>query len=389
MRIGIDIRTLMDKQYSGVSWYTFDLLTEILRQDEVNDYTLFYNSGHDISGRMPAFGKKIISTRYPNKFFNYFLQKTARRPKLDELCGRVDVFWQPHINFSSFSAGTKVILTVHDLSFLVFPEFFSWRKGVWHSFMGLKRLIDRADVIVAISESTKKDMIRFFPKAKDKIKVIYSGCGPEFLKIPRQDAKLLEIKKKYSLGDNFVLSIGTTEPRKNAAGLIKAFDKADLDGWQLVLAGASGWKNGLFHKALKEAKNKDNIKLLGYIDKEDRPYLYNLAGIFAYPSFYEGFGLPVLEAMACGTPVITSAVSSLPEITGDSALLVSPDNEEDLVIALKQLASSQVLRNYHSTKGLERAKKFSWQRTAEEYLAIFNYELQITNSKKRDYVKNY
>jgi glycosyltransferase involved in cell wall biosynthesis len=374
MRIGVDIRTLMDSQYSGVSWYTFDLLTEILRQDKTNDYTLFYNSGRDISGRMPNFGKKIISTRYPNKFFNYFLQKIARRPKLDELCGGVDLFWQPHINFSSFSTKTKTVLTVHDLSFLAFPEFFSWRKGIWHRFMGIEGLIKRADIIIAISESTKKDILRFFPEAKDKIKVVYSGCGPEFLKIPKQDAKLLEIKKKYDLGDNFILSIGTAEPRKNAAGLIRAFDKAGLDGWQLVLAGASGWKNKSLHKAIKESKNKENIKMLGYIEKEDRPYLYNLAKIFAYPSFYEGFGLPVLEAMACGCPVISSAVSSLPEITGDAAILVNPKNDEDLSVALRALVASNNLRKSYSDKGLLRAKDFTWQRTAGEYLSIFNSE---------------
>jgi glycosyltransferase involved in cell wall biosynthesis len=372
MRIGVDIRTLMDEQYSGVSWYTLDLLTEILRQDKINDYKLFYNSGHDVSGRVPALGKEIVATRYPNKFFNYLLQKFLHRPKLDELCGKVDVFWQPHINFSSFSVGTKVILTVHDLSFLVFPEFFSWRKCIWHRFMGLEGLIGRADVIIAISESTKNDIIRFFPSAKDKVRVVYSGCGPEFVKLPADDPRLLEVKRKYGLGDNIVLSIGTAEPRKNAAGLIKAFDEANLYGWQLVLAGASGWKNKAFHKAIKEAKNKENIKLLGYVDKDDRPYLYNLAKVFAYPSFYEGFGLPVLEAMACGTPVITSAVSSLPEIAGDAAVLVSPDNDEDLSVALKSLVKSDGMRDWYSAKGLSRAKDFTWRRTAEEYLSIFN-----------------
>jgi glycosyltransferase involved in cell wall biosynthesis len=387
MRIGVDIRTLMDREYSGVSWYTLDLLTEILRQGKQNEYILYYNSGHDVSGRLPLFkdgNVKIVSTRFPNKFFNYFLQKLCRWPKLDVIAnhlafphsqggtkGGLDIFWQPHLNFSSFSKGAKKILTIHDLSFLVYPEYFSWRKNIWHYLLDVRRLITAADIIIAISESTKRDLIRFFPQIENKIKVVYSGVGREFRKIAAANEKLLEIKKKYGLGEKFILSLGTAEPRKNAAGLIRAFDRADLSGWELVLVGASGWKNKAFHQALKAAKNKDKIKLLGYVDKDDRPYLYNAAKIFAYPSFYEGFGLPVLEAMACGTPVITSSVSSLPEITGDAALLVDPNNEEELVIVLQQLAISEQVRKAYSAKGLEQAKQFSWKKTAEEYFNIF------------------
>ncbi len=385
MRIGVDIRTLMDKQYSGVSWYTFDLLMEILRQDKANEYILYYNSGHDISDRMPKFEQsnvKTINTSYPNKFFNYILQKIFNWPKLDGVVGEVDVFWQPHINFSSFSNKTKVILTVHDLSFLIFPEFFSWRKSIWHSFMGLKKLINRADKIVAISESTKMDLVNFFPSSKDKIVIVYSGSGNEFRPISSDDAKLKQVKDKYGLGEKFILSIGTTEPRKNIAGLIRAFDQAELEGWQLVLVGADGWKNKELRKKLEERK-KDNIKCLGYIDKEDRPYLYNLASAFSYVSFYEGFGLPVLEAMACGCPVITSNVSSMPEIAGDAAVLVNPSNDNDLAITIKSLSSSEELRRTYSEKGLLRAKNFSWQRTAEEYLSI----LRSINQEKSNYAK--
>lgn len=381
MRIGVDIRALMDSQYSGVSWYTLDLLSEILRQDQQNEYILYYNSGHDVSARISQLGfhdsdrLKIVATRYPNKIFNYILQKIFRWPKLDELCSGVDVFWSPHINFSSFSSESKKVLTIHDLSFLVFPQFFSWRKGIWHSLMGLKKLIDEADVIVAISESTKNDIIKFFPAAKDKVRVVYSGCGEEFRKIPADDQKLLEIRKKYDLTNKFILSLGTSEPRKNIASLIRAFDEAGLEGYDLVLAGARGWKNKAIHRAYKEAKNKDRIKFLGYVEKEDRPYLYNAATIFAYPSFYEGFGLPVLESMACGTVVITSTTSSLPEVANEAAILIDPNNQASLTTALRDLARSENLQETLAARGLERAKKFSWKRTAEEYIKIMNTEL--------------
>lgn len=374
MKIGVDIRVLMDRQYSGVSWYTFDLLNEILRIDKQNEYILYYNSGRNISYRLPKFEQenvRIASTCYPNKLFNYMLQRFCLWPKLDELCGGVDVFWSPHINFSSFSFGTKRILTIHDLSFLVFPNFFSFRKNIWHSLINLKKLITEADVVIAISESTKNDIIVFFPETKDKIKVIYSGCGQDFKKVSPADPKLLEIKKKYDLGDKVILSLGTSEPRKNAAGLIEAFDQADLPGYELVLAGARGWKNKKLYRAYEEAQNKNNIKLLGYIEKEDRPYLYNLASIFTYPSFYEGFGLPVLESMACGTPVITSAASSLPEVASEAALLIDPNNQNSLIVALRELALSDNLRQELANKGLERSKYFSWEKTAKEYIKNF------------------
>jgi glycosyltransferase involved in cell wall biosynthesis len=312
-----------------------------------------------------------VATHYPNKIFNYFLQRIFKWPKLDELCHGVDIFWSPHINFSSFSSEGKKVLTIHDLSFLVFPQFFSWRKNIWHSLMGLKKLINEADVIIAISESTKNDIIKFFPAAKNKVTVVYSGCGEEFKKIINTDQKLLEIRKKYNLENKFILSLGTSEPRKNITSLIRAFDEANLEDYDLVLAGASGWKNNALKEAYKRAKNKDRIKLLGYIEKDERPYLYNAATIFAYPSFYEGFGLPVLEAMACGTTVITSTTSSLPEVANEAAILIDPNNQASLTTALRDLARSENLQETLANRGLERAKKFSWVKTAEEYIKIF------------------
>ncbi|MDD4901889.1 MAG: glycosyltransferase family 1 protein [Patescibacteria group bacterium] len=427
MKIGIDIRPLMDKEYSGVSWYTLDLLTEILRQDRQNEYVLYYNSGRDISNRISELAclparqgfqnsdnVKIAATHYPNKIFNYFLQKIFHWPKLDAIAaknsppfkgggrggqppsfirrglgvvpqGGVDVFWQPHFNFANFSRNCRVVLTVPDLSFISYPEFFSARKNFWHKFLGVRKLIERADIIVAISENTRQDIIRYFSVPADKIKMIYAGVGAEFRPLRRSpaaetatgqnDLELASVKNKYGLPEKFILNIGTFEPRKNLAGLIGAFDAvADLPGmgeWHLVLAGSGGWKNKEIFKAIDKAKNKARINIIGYIKKDERAALYNLAEIFAYPSFYEGFGLPVLEAMASGTPVITSAVSSLPEVTGDAALLVDPHDENSIAKALQILMQDEKLRGSYSARGLERAKDFSWKKTAREYLEIF------------------
>lgn len=406
MKIGIDIRPLMDREYSGVSWYALDLLTAIFQQDKINEYCLYYNSGRDISARMPKFEQgnvRIISTSFPNKLFNYFLQNILGWPKLDKIVpsikrggpasagtGCVDIFWLPHLNFASFSKKCRKILTIHDLSFLVFPEFFSWRKNFWHKMLNVKKQVLAADRIVAISENTKNDIIKFFNAPADKISVIYSGVGNEFrpwrrdLKAetalePKNNIEALEkIKVKYGLPEKFILNIGTIEPRKNIVGLVQAFDLTMEDpnakDYYLVIVGAGGWKNKEIYNAISLAKHKDKIKVIGYIEKSERVYFYNLAAIFCYPSFYEGFGLPILEAMASGAPVITSAVSALPEVAGDAALYVDPNDIATISKAMLQLITDPGLSRQMAERGFAQAKKFSWPKTAENYIRIFNQE---------------
>jgi glycosyltransferase involved in cell wall biosynthesis len=265
MNIGVDIRVLIDKEYSGVSWYTLDLLTAILTADRENQYFLYYNSFKDLSCRLPEFNQsniKIFSTEFPNKIFNYFLQKIFHWPKFDKIFGseKIDIFWSPHINFSSFSKNCKKILTIHDISFLLYPEFFSWRKNFWHRFLGLKKLVKDADTIITISENTKRDVVEKFKISGKKVKVVYPGVNGQFNKI--SDSDLRKIKEKYTLPDNFIFNIGSFEPRKNIAGLIRAFDVAadKLKDYCLVLAGGRGWKNKEIFSAFAKAKNKNRIK---------------------------------------------------------------------------------------------------------------------------------
>jgi glycosyltransferase involved in cell wall biosynthesis len=380
MRIGIDIRTLMDEKYSGISWCTYNLLQEIFALDHNNEYLLFYNSGRNIAGRMPKFNQpnvKIIATHYPNKIFNYFLQKILHRPKIDELLGGVDVFWSPHLNFTVLSDQTKFLLTVHDLSFLSHPEYFSCRKNWWHQLLGVPHLVNRADCIVAVSENTKYDIIDNLGISKEKVTVISNGAGKEFRRLPPDDEKSLSVKKKYDLPEKFILYCGAIEPRKNITGLIKAFDLAtaedgNLKDYQLVLVGPAGWKNKAVYQAITESPCRGRIKMIGYIEDKERVCYYNLCSMFCYPSFYEGFGLPVLEAMACGAPVITSEVSSLPEITGQAALLVDPNDINSIAAAIKATAAGTKLQPIIAEKGIKQAEKLTWSQAAKTYLDIFN-----------------
>lgn len=376
MKIGIDARTLMDKNYSGVSEYTLNLLTNIFAIDKENDHVLFYNSGKDISGVLPEFDQKnvrYLGKRFPNKIFNYLLQNILHWPKIDQITD-TKIYFLPHINFISLSNKCKKIITIHDLSFLKFPCYFSWRKNIWHRFINVKKLIRQFDTVVAVSENTKQDIIQMCGVEADKIKVIYSGINENFKKITNENI-LDRTKKKYNLPDKFILYLGTIEPRKNIESVIHAYEKLmaeneNLRDIKLVIAGGDGWNTDKIYKVLNSSTQKDNIIFTGYVDNNDKPALYSLAQIFVYPSYYEGFGFPVLEAMACGAPVITSFTSSLPEICGEAAVYIDPYNFNELTRAIKQILADNDLREELINQGFEQIKKYSWPKAAQEYLNI-------------------
>ncbi len=378
MKIGFDIRTLMDAKYSGVSEYTLNLVKALLDNDQKNEYVLFYNSYCDVSSRLPSFNQKNVRVEkksYPNKVFNYLLQKGLNWPKVDRLL-KVDLFFMPHLNFISLSGQAKSVITVHDLSFLRYPEFFSWRKNFWHRMLGIRRLLHKFDRIVAVSESTKADVIDLCSIPPEKITVIRSAINPMFVNSRIESDRAIKIREKYKLPKQYLLYLGTIEPRKNIEGLIGAYDifRSNNQGSsinKLVLAGGWGWKSGSVKSAWRNSNYRNDIIFLDYIDADDRPYIYRSASLFIYPSFYEGFGFPPLEAMSCGVPVITSASSSLPETVGRGALLVDPYNITDIANAMAEVLNNNNLRLNLKNQGLIQAERFNWQNTAQKYLELF------------------
>jgi len=382
MKIGIDIRTLMDEQYSGVSEYTLNLILGILDKNEIDqkyEIKLFYNSGHDITKQMPNFEKykcEVVYTRYPNKIFNYLMQKGLSYPKLDKLLG-VDIFIFPHINFFKTSSSSKSILTIHDLSFLRYPEFFSLRKNIWHFILNVRKMVREVDKIITISENTKKDIVELLGVDEEKVYVIKSGINKkEFEVINPQDYKYKEIKKKYNLSQNFFLYLGNLEPRKNIPGIIKAYDifmkNYPKSSYELVIAGGGGWKNKDIYKTRDKSENKDSIRFLGYIPRDEKKYLYNMASLFLFPSLYEGFGLPPLEAMACGVPVLTSSISSLPEVTNNCAILVNPLSPISIAKGMEEGAFNKNLRKDLIAKGFENVKNFDKSKIIDRYFEVIN-----------------
>jgi len=360
----------MTKNKTGVGEYTTELLSSVFALDKSNQYFLFYNSAEDVSVQIPKWtGENIhyVHTRWPNKLLNISL-KLFNWPKLDKLTGQIDVWFAPNLNFTALSKKTKFILTVHDLSFEFFPEFSTLRQRLWHKIINPKKQCQRADTILVPSENTKRDLVDYYKIPAEKIKTIYPGLSSIFANPVSEKEK---IKIKYNLPQHFILFLGTIEPRKNILGLIDAFEKSYSSlplPYSLVIAGAPGWKNKKIYERTEKSPLKDKIKFIGYVESEDKPALYASASLFVYPSFYEGFGFPVLEALASGVPTITTNRSSLPEITGPSAYLVNARYPGQLSEAITKLLTDQNLRERQTKNGLVQAEKFKWKKAAEEFL---------------------
>lgn len=377
MKIGVDIRVLMDEYYSGVSEYAANLLSAILALDKDNHYKLFYNSWHNLDKRLSSWQREktvVYGSHIPNKIFNYFYQKIFAYPKIDSFLGGVDLFWSPHFNFTSLESKTKKIVTVHDLSFLRYPEFFSVRKNIWHRALNVKKNLRLADKIIAVSENTKNDIIELVGISPEKVQVIYSGNNA--VKGIFTECEGTDFFNKHKLNGRIALYLGTVEPRKNIGGLITAYNflrsgSGEFADVKLVIAGANGWKNKKIYHQWSLSPYKDDIIFLGYISQKEKDILYSKSSVFVYPSFYEGFGFPPLEAMTNGLPVVCSNVSSLPEVVGSAALMINPFKPEEIVTAIIMILNDASLRQNLTAKGFAQIKKFSWEKTAEEYLKVF------------------
>jgi glycosyltransferase involved in cell wall biosynthesis len=372
MKIGIDIRCLMEPHYSGISEYTYNLLDQLFRIDDKNQYFLFYNTTRAIN--LPDFKYPNVifkGFRYPNKIFNLAL-RFLKIAAIDKLIGGVDVFLIPNFLFLNLSGDCKKILIVHDLSFDLYPQFFTFKRRLWHKLIGPKDLCRSADLVIAISENTKNDIIRLYGLDPKKIKVIYPGISPSFFQNIDPGEKQ-RIRDKYNLPEHFVFYLGNLEPRKNVESLILAFGQVKDESLSLVIAGSHAWKYKNIYKIWQNSPAKKRIKFLGYVDSADKPALYAAASMFVYPSIYEGFGLPPVEAMACGTPVISSFNSSLVESVATAGLLIDPNNLSDIARAIDQLMADQALKDSLIAQGRIQSSKFRWEDAARDILDQINH----------------
>ncbi len=379
-RIGIDIRCLTDGKRTGVEEYTVNILERLFELDQKNQYILFLNSFREPNFDLQIFSKyknvSIKQFRYPNKILNLCFWYFGW-PCADEMIGGVDVFFMPNINFIALSQKTKLVLTIHDLSYEIFSESFSLKRQLWHSILNPRKLAKRADKIIAVSNSTKNDILLQWKINAQKIQRIYNGIDENFEQVDRNDPKLIEVKEKYHLPFNFIFFLGTIEPRKNIPAIVKAYDQLrslnnpHLDKYKLVIAGGKGWKTGKILDVMREAKFTNDIIFTSCIRNEDKAAVYTLASLFVYPSFFEGFGIPVLEAMRCALPVVASNTSSIPEVAGNGAIMVDPDRPDELFLAMKEILLDRDFCANLKEQAQKQAIKFNWKTSARELLVVF------------------
>ncbi len=367
MKIAIDVRSLMEGGVSGIERYTAEMVRALAAVAPQNEYHLFYNSARKVT--LPDFGSGVAvhEFRYPNKVFK-LAQRFLDAPKWDRWLPAVDCVFMPSLGLVPLSAGLPLVSVFHDLSYEHFPELFNFKQRVWHAVMKPRQLAQRSQAVIAVSEHTKQDLVNVYGVPEEKVQVVYSGVslglttGPAF-------AKASAGRPVAGLPAHFVLYLGTLEPRKNVDSLICAYSAiADHVAQDLVIAGAAGWSTGEIDKAMRASRARDRIHVLGFIPEEEKAALYTAADLFVYPSLYEGFGFPPLEALLAGTPVVTSFNSALPEVVGEWATLVDPYDVGELALVLRELLGELPLVPGFVQETIR--ARFSWERAARETLGV-------------------
>jgi len=380
MRIGIDANWAVYEK-AGIGKYSENLIRNLLQEDKKNEYVLFFNffknkKKHQSEIKNITTGAKAkVSVKFipiPGKVKEFLFQTKFPAQKI--FPDDIDLYFSPYFSGIPRVGWKKMVVTIHDLAFLKFPDHRG--KNISNFYLRkTKQAIESCQKVIAVSESTKNDLIKILKVDPEKIVVIYEGKDENFRLIKEKD-KINKVVRKYLPKlQEFILSVGTLEPRKNLVKLIRAYSMLPYviqKKYKLVLAGGEGWNNSDIQKEIKELNLEEKIIKLGYVKQSDLPALYNAATVFVYPSLYEGFGLPPLEAMSCGTPVITSNTSSLPEVVGSAAKLINSKSEKEITEELKNVLTSRKIQLEMKIKGIEQAKKFSWKKSAKETIDLFN-----------------
>ena len=388
MKIGIDISRYIDKS-GGVGIYAANLMNFLLKLDSDNEYlgyTFFYDCFPDGWNSEKEAGIFADYYRSPNIYTNFRINalkwQTGKLKKLwqkssiekhEAILGNPDVIHSTAYMVPEL-LNAKLVVTIHDLSFLLFPDLHTEenRKLLMQNLIYVN---SRPAMVICDSEQTKIDLIKFFHVPEERIEVIYLGVDHIFSG-PVVEENRQKVLEKYKIdGLDYLLSVSSIEPRKNFERIINVFSeiikKEEFSNMYLVCAGGAGWKNEKIYELVKKNKVEEKVKFLGFVDEKDLPSVYSGARLFLYPSLYEGFGLPVLEAMSSKVPVITSNISSLPEVAGDAAVMINPYNEKDIYNAVINVLNNENLRKQLVEEGTQRANLFTWESTAQKTLEVY------------------
>ncbi len=364
MRVAIDARKLHD---FGIGTYTRNLLRHLARIDRDSEYLLLCHQP-DL-GIGAQLGPNFRTVLEPSP--NYSVREQIHVPWVLHR-ERPDVFHAPHYVLPP-AVGCRSLVTIHDCIHLVFPQYLPSRAAYVYAKASMWSAARRSHRILTVSEASKRDIIRFLNVPPEKIVVVHNAIDERFRVKPSEEA-IARVRERYQLDHRFVLYVGNIKPHKNLVRLIEAFDrlrKSGFDELTLLIIGDEISKLPALRRAVHDHKLHKHVRFLGYLPDETLAVLYRLAAVFVFPSLSEGFGLPPIEAMACGAPVVTSNVSSLPEVTGGAAVLVDPYAVESIADGIARVLSNPVLREELRVKGIARALEFSWERSVSRTREIY------------------
>ena len=370
--IGIDY-TAAYEQGAGIGRYVRELIQALAAEDAHTAFRLFVAGATGEALPLPP-GPNFAwhPTRITPRWFARIWHRLRIPLPVEVFTGRVRLFHATDFTLPPTLPGVPTLLTVHDLSFVRAPE---TATPVLKAYLDrvVPRSVQRATHVLADSQATKDDLIELYGTPPEKVTVLLSGVNSGFAPVT-DETTCRAVLQRYHIPDRpYVLSIGTVQPRKNYVRLMEAFAAlgSAYSDTQLVIAGGRGWLDSPIYRAVDGLKLADRVHFIGFARDDDLPALYSAAACLAYPSLYEGFGFPVLEAMACGTPVVTSNISSLPEVAGDAALRVDPYNVEAITEALRQLLDNETLQTQLTSRGFKQARQFTWQRAARQLCDIY------------------
>lgn len=366
MIIGIDGSRAVKNNRTGTENYSYSLLKEIAKLDHKNQYYVYFD-------------KEVMEDFLNQNNFKKIIIKASRvwtqyRLARELFKNTPEILFIPaHTLPIIRPRGMKTVVTIHDLGaqylkdYHIFPERLYLNRSTEYA-------LKYADHIIAVSKSTKEEINKWFPRPSNSTTVIYEAYDNnifDYEKLKKQKEKSQQILLKYNIKRPYIFFLGTIQPRKNLSNLIKAFSEIKNNEISLVLAGKKGW---LYEDILEMPVKlglKDRVKFIDYVSNEDLPFLYLNALIFTFPSLCEGFGIPLLEAMACGVPVLSSGISSMPEVVGEAGVLVDPYSVVEISKAMQKLIDDENYREDLIKKGLKRVKMFSWEKAARETIEVF------------------
>jgi glycosyltransferase involved in cell wall biosynthesis len=379
MTIAVEAQSLVGSR-TGVAYYLQNLLLRLAHLNPQTDYeavtfNFFWRKRRILFPNKPGNLREREIGLLPGRLYG-FLLKRNRVPPIDLLAGRPDLFFFP--NFVKYPlARARSVVTVHDLTFIRYPEYVE-AKNLAYLRQFVSTSLARADRVIAVSHSVRREILDVFRLSEDRVVAVPHGVDRSVFRSPAREDATAVLRRHGLEGVPYILALGTIEPRKNLPRLLEAYARLpQRKACRLVLAGGRGWLYEGIFEVIRKYRMQGDVTLMGYCPESDLPALYSGALLLAYPSFYEGFGMPILEAMSCGTPVLTSSCGAMAEVAGDAAVLIDPEDADALGDAISRILEDSELREKMIARGTQRCCLFSWDETARRTQAVLREAMQV------------